>query len=61
VILLTEGPSAASIPGIVFPLGAALSVAASIVLARRVGVQTDGLDGVTGPASAMGAVRGASA
>jgi inner membrane transporter RhtA len=46
VILLTEGPSATSHPGIAFALGAALTVAASIVLARRVGAHTNGLDGV---------------
>jgi len=46
VILLTEGPNPTSVGGIAFALGAAGSVAASILLARRLAVQTAGLDGV---------------
>jgi inner membrane transporter RhtA len=46
VVLLTGGPTAASAPGVAFALGAAVSVAASILIARRVGEQTDGLEGL---------------
>jgi inner membrane transporter RhtA len=46
VVLLAGGPSAASLSGVAFALGAAVSVAASILIARQVGDQTEGLDGV---------------
>ena len=46
VILLTGGPSGGSLPGVGFAFGAAASVAASILIARRVGEDTDGLDGL---------------
>jgi len=46
VVLLTGGPTVASVPGIAFALGAAAGVAASILIARRVGEQTDGLEGL---------------
>ncbi len=47
VVLLTDDPNTATLGGIAFALGAAASVAASILLARHLGVQTPGLDGVT--------------
>jgi inner membrane transporter RhtA len=46
VVLLTGGPTAASLPGVVFALGAAAGVTASILLARRVTEQTTGLEGL---------------
>lgn len=46
VILLTGGPSGGSPAGVAFGFGAAASVAASILIARRVGADTDGLDGL---------------
>ena len=46
VIMLTGGPAAGASAGAAFALGAAACVAASIVIARRVGTETDGLDGL---------------
>ncbi len=46
VVLLTGGPTGASLTGVAFALGAAVSVAASILIARRVGEQTDGSEGL---------------
>jgi inner membrane transporter RhtA len=46
VVLLTGGPSGASLAGVVFALGAAASSAAAIVLAARMGNQTTRLDGL---------------
>ena len=46
VVLLTGGAKGASLPGVAFGIGAALSVAASILIARRVGHRTEGLDGL---------------
>jgi inner membrane transporter RhtA len=46
VILLTGGPAGGSLPGVGFAFGAAACVAASILIARRVGEYTDGLDGL---------------
>jgi inner membrane transporter RhtA len=47
VVLLTGSPATASVPGIAFALGAAASVAASILIARRLGERSDGLDGLS--------------
>lgn len=46
VILLAGATNGAAVSGVAFGVGAALSVAASILIARRVGEQTDGVDGV---------------
>jgi inner membrane transporter RhtA len=46
VVLLTGAPATASVPGIACALGAAASVAASILIARRLGERSDGLDGL---------------
>ncbi|MGH2969194.1 MAG: EamA family transporter [Solirubrobacteraceae bacterium] len=46
VILLTGGPAGGSLPGVGFAFAAAASVAASILIARRVGEHTHGLDGL---------------
>jgi inner membrane transporter RhtA len=46
VALLTGGPTGASPVGSAFALGAGLSVAASILIARRVIDQTDGTEGL---------------
>jgi inner membrane transporter RhtA len=46
VVLLTGAPATASVPGIACALGAAVSVAASILIARRLGEHSDGLDGL---------------
>jgi inner membrane transporter RhtA len=46
VVLVTGGPTAASLPGVAFALGAAGGVAASILLARRVTEQTNGQEGL---------------
>jgi inner membrane transporter RhtA len=46
VALLTGGPTGASPAGIAFALGAGVSVAGSILLARRVIEQTDGAEGL---------------
>jgi inner membrane transporter RhtA len=47
VVLLTRGLVAGSVIGVVCALGAAASVAASIVIAGHVGARTRGLDGLT--------------
>ena len=46
VVLLTGGPTASSVPGIAFALGAAATVAASILIARRLAEESAGLDGL---------------
>ena len=46
VVLLTQGAGAGSLTGVVLALGAAASVAVSIVMARSVGRQASGLDGL---------------
>jgi inner membrane transporter RhtA len=46
VVLLTGSLKGASLPGVAFGLGAALSVATSILIARHVGEHTDGLEGL---------------
>jgi inner membrane transporter RhtA len=46
VVLLTGGPSGASLAGVVFALGAAAGSAAAILLAARMGSQTTRLDGL---------------
>jgi inner membrane transporter RhtA len=46
VVLLTGGPSAASLAGVALGLGAAASVAVSIAAGERVARETDGLEGL---------------
>jgi inner membrane transporter RhtA len=46
VLLLAGGPTGGSLAGAAFALGAAISVAAAVLTARRVGSQTTGLDGL---------------
>lgn len=46
VVLLTGGPSGASLAGVAFGLGAAVSVAVTIVAGECVGRQTGGLEGL---------------
>lgn len=46
VVLLTGGPSGASLAGVAFALGAAASSAVAILVGARLGTQTDRLDGL---------------
>jgi inner membrane transporter RhtA len=46
VVLLTGGPSGASLAGVALGLGAAVSVAVSIVAGERVARRTEGLEGL---------------